>query len=119
MVRATSAPASRLKRKRILRKAKGFWGDRKNHIRQSANAVMTSMANNYCHRKDKKHWFRSLWIIRIGVAAKMANISYSKLMCGLKKANVNLNRKMLSEIAINNPKQFSELADTAKAALKP
>jgi large subunit ribosomal protein L20 len=119
MVRVTNAPSSRRRRKKLLKKASGFWGDRKNHIRQSANAVMSSMAFNYRHRKKKKNDFRRLWITRIGIAAKMTDISYSRMMCGLKKAGCTLNRKILSEIALNDQKRFNELAQVAKNALKP
>lgn len=117
MVRATSSPASRRRRKRLLKKAKGFWGDRKNHIRQATNAVMSAMAFNYRHRKQKKSEFRQLWITRVGVAAKLNGISYSKMMYGLKKAGCELNRKMLSEMAIHDPSAFKAVADLAKSAL--
>lgn len=117
MVRATSAPASRRRRKRLLKRAKGFWGDRKNHVRQSTNAVMSAMAFNYRHRKNKKTDFRQLWITRIGVAAKINGLSYSKLVNGLKKSGCELNRKMLSEMAIHDPESFKAVADMAKKAL--
>lgn len=80
---------------------------------------MSSMSFNYRHRKQKKNDFRRLWITRIGVAAKMADISYSKLMCGLKRAGVTLNRKILAELAIHDRERFNELAQVAKSALKP
>lgn len=117
MVRVTCAPASRLRRKRILKRAKGFWGDRKNHIRQSANAVMSALAFNTKHRKLKKRDFRSLWITRIGVASKIHGISYSKFISGLKKAGCDMNRKMLAELAINDPEGFRSIAEMAKKAL--
>ena len=118
MVRVTNAVSSRRRRKRLLRKTKGFYGDRRNHIRQSANAVMGAMASHYRDRKDRKGWFRNLWITRIGIAAKISGLSYSKFMNGLKRAGVNLNRKMLSEMAANDPQRFKEIAEIAKAALK-
>lgn len=117
MTRVTCAVASRKRRKRILKLAKGFYGDRKNHIRQSKNSVMKALAYNYIHRKDKKSDFRKLWIIRINVAAKINGISYSKFINGLKKANCFLNRKVLADLAINDPKAFSEIASNAKRAL--
>jgi large subunit ribosomal protein L20 len=117
MVRTTSAPASRLRRKRILKRAKGFWGDRKNHIRQSTNAVMSALSFSYRHRKQKKGDFRSLWITRVGVGAKLNGLSYSKLMCGLKRAGCELNRKMLAEMAIHDPESFKAVAEMAKKAL--
>ncbi len=117
MVRVTCAPASRRRRKRILKRAKGFWGDRKSHIRQSTNAVMKALAYNYQHRKMKKRDFRSLWIIRIGIASKANGISYSKLIYGLKKADCEINRKMLAEIAIHDYQSFKTVVDKAKQAL--
>src|SRR5579862_496025 len=99
MVRVTNAVAAHRKRKRLLKKAKGFVGDRKNHIRLSADAVMSAMAFNYRHRKERKRDFRKLWIIRIGVAAKINGISYSKFINGLKIAKCSLNRKMLADMA--------------------
>ena len=83
MVRVTNAVASRRRKKRIRNRAKGFWGDRKNHLRITSDAVVRAMANNYRHRKMKKGDFRSLWIQRISAAAKINGISYSKLINGL------------------------------------
>jgi large subunit ribosomal protein L20 len=117
MVRVTNAVAANRKRKRLLKQAKGFVGDRKNHIRLSADAVMSAMAFNYKHRKQKKRDFKSLWIIRIGVGAKINGLSYSKLIFGLKKAGCELNRKMLSDMALRDPNSFAAVAGTAKKAL--
>ena len=117
MVRVKSAVASRRRRKRLLKKTKGFWGDRKNHIRLSKDALMKAMAYNTIHRKQNKRNFRRLWITRIGVAAKMQGISYSKIINGLSKAGCVLNRKMLSEMAIHDPASFAEVAKTAKQTL--
>lgn len=117
MVRVTCAVSSRRRRKRLLKKASGFYGDRKNHIRQSTNAVMSAMAFHYKHRKQRKSEFRKLWIIRIGVAANINGISYSRLINGLDKAGVLINRKMLADLAINDPAAFAAIAQTAKQAL--
>jgi large subunit ribosomal protein L20 len=117
MTRVTCAVASRKRRKRILKLAKGFYGDRKNHIRLTKDAVMKALAYNYIHRKKKKADFRKLWIIRINVAAKINGISYSKLMNGLKKAKCFINRKVLADLAISDPKAFSEVVNKAKKAL--
>jgi large subunit ribosomal protein L20 len=117
MVRVTNAVAAHRKRKRLLKRAKGFVGDRKNHLRLSADAVMSALAFNYKHRKQKKRDFRKLWIIRIGVAAKINGISYSKLIDGLKKAGCLLNRKMLSDMAIRDPRSFAAVANAAKESL--
>lgn len=117
MVRATNSVASRRSNRRIRKLAKGYWGDRKNHLRLSSDAVMRAMAFNYRHRKQKKHDFRSLWIMRLGVAAKIHGISYSKFIHGLKKAHCELNRKMLADLAIRDPGSFAEVVTRAKEAL--
>ncbi len=117
MVRVTNAVAAHRKRKRLLKLAKGFVGDRKNHLRLSKDAVMSAMAFNYRHRKQKKRDFRKLWVIRLGVASKINGISYSKLINGLKKAGCMLNRKMLSDMAIRDPSSFAAIAGKAKQAL--
>lgn len=117
MVRKTNAVASRKRRKKILKMAKGYYGDRKNHIRNAKNAVMSAMAFSYKHRKLRKRDFRSLWIIRINNAARLEGLSYSRFMDGLQKANLELNRKVLSEMAIHDAPGFSELAKQAKLAL--
>lgn len=117
MVRVTNAVAANRKRKRLLKLAKGFVGDRKNHLRLSADAVMSALAFNYRHRKLKKRDFRRLWTTRIGVGAKINGLSYSKLISGLKKAGCTLNRKMLSDMAIRDPSSFAMVASQAKSAL--
>jgi large subunit ribosomal protein L20 len=117
MVRAKSAVASRKRRKRLLKQAKGFVGDRKNHLRLTKDAVMKAMAYNYEHRKHKKRDFRKLWIIRIGIAAKINGISYNKLIHGLSKAGCQINRKMLADLAVYDMKAFSQIVNTAKQAL--
>ncbi len=117
MVRVSSAVASRKRRKRLLKRAKGFVGDRKNHIRLTKDAVMKAMAYNYEHRKQKKREFRKLWIIRIGIASKIYGISYSKLIEGLIMAKCIINRKMLADIAVVDIKAFGEIAQVAKHAL--
>ncbi len=117
MVRVRNAVASRRRRKRIYKRAKGFVGDRKNHLRLTADAVMRALAFNYRHRKHNKRNFRRLWIIRIGVAAKVNGISYSKFINGLKKAGSELNRKMLADLAVNDPQGFTAVASLAKEAL--
>jgi large subunit ribosomal protein L20 len=117
MVRIKKAVASRRRRKRLLKKAKGFVGDRKNHIRLTEDAVMKAMSYNYEHRKQKKREFRKLWNTRIGIGAKLNGLSYCKMIHGLKQAGCVLNRKMLSELAVNDPEGFSEVATAAKNAL--
>ncbi len=116
-MRVTCAVASRRRRKRLLKRAKGFSGDRKNHIRLTKDAVMKAMAFSTEHRKKKKGDFRRLWITRLGVASKIHGLSYSKLINGLSKAKCLLNRKVLSDMAIRDPKGFSAVAEKAKKAL--
>ncbi len=117
MTRATSAVARLRKKKRLFKQAKGFVGDRKNHIRLTKDAVMQALAFQYEHRKDRKNFMRSLWIVRLNAAAKANGISYSRLINGLKKAGSLLDRKALSELAIHDPKAFQEVASLAKKAL--
>lgn len=116
MVRVTHALSSHRRKKKLLKLAKGFVGDRKNHIRLTSNAVMKALAFNYEHRKNRKRDFRSLWIVRIGVAAKINGLSYSRMIDGLKKARCELNRKMLAEMAVRDPAGFSLVAGAAKTA---
>ncbi len=117
MVRVTNAVASHRRKKRLLRRAKGFYGDRKNHLAMAQEAVMRALAFNYRHRKHNKRNFRRLWIVRIGAAARMNGLSYSKLMHGLSKAKCILDRKMLADMAIRDPGGFAFVADLAKSTL--
>jgi large subunit ribosomal protein L20 len=117
MVRATNAVASHRRKKRLFKLAKGFVGDRKNHLRLTSDAVMRALAYNYRHRKLRKREFRSLWITRISAAAKIHGISYSKFIHGLNRAKCELDRKILSEMAIHDPKGFAAVISSAKAAL--
>ena len=117
MVRVTNAVASKKRRKRLFKKAKGFWGDRKNHLKLTKDAVLKALAYNYEHRKQKKRNFRCLWIIRINVAARINGMSYSKLINGLDKAGCKINRKLLAYLAMKDPKAFASVADMAKKAL--
>jgi large subunit ribosomal protein L20 len=117
MARVTNAVATHRRKKRLLKMAKGFVGDRKNHLRLTSDAVMSALAFNYKHRKQKKRDFKRLWMTRISVAAKINGISYSRLISGLKKAGCLINRKMLSDMAIRDPNSFAAVAGTAKKAL--
>lgn len=117
MVRATNAVTAHRRTKRLMKLAKGFWGDRKNHLRQTSDAVMRAMTYNYNHRKLRKRDFRSLWISRLSVAAKLHGLSYNALIDGLRKMNCTLNRKMLSEIAVVDPKAFGLVVEQVKQAL--
>ncbi|NLK70303.1 MAG: 50S ribosomal protein L20 [Clostridiales bacterium] len=117
MARVKGALATRKRRKKTLKLAKGYWGAKSKHFKMAKQAVMKSGNYAYIGRKQKKRNFRQLWITRISAAAKMNGMNYSTFMNGLKKANITLNRKMLSEIAINDPAGFSEIVEKAKAAL--
>ena len=97
--------------------AKGFYGAKSTTYRAAKPATMRALRSAYIGRKNKKREYRKLWIARINAAARMNGMSYSRLIDGLKKSNIDINRKMLSEIAINDPAGFSKLCETAKAAL--
>ena len=115
-MRVTNAPASRERRRRRLAKAKGFYGARSKLFRTATEAVDRAMRLSTIHRKLKKRYYRQLWIARVNAASRAEGISYSKLIAGLIKAGVTLNRKMLSEIAIHDPEGFKTLVDIAKNA---
>lgn len=117
MVRATNAVASHRRKKRLYKLAKGFVGDRKNHLRLTSGAVMRALAYNYRHRKLRKREFRSLWITRISAAAKINGISYSKFIHGLKQAKCELDRKVLADMAIRDPNSFAAVVGLAKQSL--
>lgn len=104
------------RRKKILGQAKGYWGTKSKLHRAAKEQVMRSLAFAYRDRRQKKRTFRSLWIIRIGAAAKRCGLTYSKLIFGLKEAGVDINRKMLAEIAVRDPEAFGKLADKAREA---
>ena len=116
MARVKTARTTRARHKKILKQAKGYFGAKSYRFRNANQAVLKSLSYAYVGRKDKKSDFRKLWIARINAAARMNGTTYSKLIAGLKKANVTVNRKMLSEIAINDPKAFTEIATIAKNA---
>ena len=117
MARIKCAVTTRRRHKKILKLAKGYRGAKSKLFRTANEAVMKSLVYSYIGRKQKKREVSQLWIARINAAARMNGISYSRLMNGLKKANIEINRKMLSEIAIADPKAFTELVEKAKAAL--
>ena len=117
MARVKGALHTRKRRKKILKLAKGFRGDKSKNFRVANQAVMKSLVYAYVGRKQKKRDFRRLWITRISAAAKMNGMNYSTFMNGLKKAGIEINRKMLSEIAIADPAAFTSLVEKAKASL--
>lgn len=113
MPRSVNAVASRKRRKKILKKANGFWGARGKLITVAKHSVDKAGQHAYRHRKTKKREFRALWSNRINAAARMNNTTYSKLMGALHKKNVDINRKVLAELAYNNPDAFSEVVKFA------
>ena len=108
---------TRKRRNKTLKLAKGYFGVKSKHFKMAKQAVMKSGQYAYIGRKQKKRDFRKLWITRISAAAKMNGMNYSTFMNGVNKAGINLNRKMLSEIAISDPAGFTAIAEKAKAAL--
>lgn len=117
MARVKGALATRKRRKKVLKLAKGYWGAKSKHFKMAKEAVMKSGNYAYIGRKQRKRDFRRLWITRISAGCKANGINYSTFINGLKKANITLNRKMLSEIAIADPEAFTALVEKAKAAL--
>ena len=118
MARVTRGFATRRYRNKILKLAKGYFGSKHRLYKTANEQVMRSWAYAYRDRRNKKRDFRKLWITRISAAAKLNGISYSKLMHGLKVANVNINRKMLSELAIHDFAAFQNLVEIARNAVK-
>lgn len=118
MARVKGAMATKKRRNRVLKLAKGYRGAKSKQFRTAKQAVMKSLSYAYVGRKLRKREFRKLWIARINAAARLNGLSYSRFMNGLKNANITINRKMLSELAISNPAAFAQLVETAKAHLK-
>ncbi|MBP5651804.1 MAG: 50S ribosomal protein L20 [Lachnospiraceae bacterium] len=117
MARIKGGVNAKKKHNRVLKLAKGFRGARSNQYRTAKQAVMRALTSAFAGRKQNKRDFRRLWIARINAACRMNDFTYSKLMHGLKVANIDINRKMLSEIAIADPEGFASLVDTAKKAI--
>ena len=118
MARVKGAMMTRKRRNKVLKLAKGYWGSKSKHFKMAKQAVMKSGNYAYVGRKQKKRDFRALWITRISAQAKVNGINYSQLMHGLKLAGINLNRKMLSEIAVSDKEAFAAIVAKAKEALK-
>ena len=117
MARVKGAMMTRKRRNSVLKAAKGYWGAKSKHFKMAKQAVMKSGNYAFAGRKLKTREFRSLWIARISAQAKVCGMNYSTMMHGLKKAGINLNRKMLAEIAVSDKAAFATLAERAKAAL--
>lgn len=117
MARVKKAVNAKKKHKKVLKLARGFYGQKSKVFRAANPAVMRALASAYVGRKNKKREYRRLWIARINAAARMNGISYSQLMNGLKKSGIEINRKMLSEMAIHDATGFAALVETAKKAI--
>ena len=116
MARVKGAMMTRKRRNKTLKLAKGYWGSKSKHFRVANQAVMKSLSYAYTGRRLKKRDFRGLWITRISAACKMNGMNYSTFMHGLKVAGIEINRKMLSELAISDPAAFTKLVEIAKKA---
>ena len=117
MARVKGAMMTRKRRNKTLKLAKGYWGSKSKHFKMAKEAVMKSGVYAYVGRKQKKRDYRKLWIARISAEVAPYEINYSRFMYGLKKAGIEMNRKMLSEMAITDPTAFQKVVETAKAAL--
>ena len=117
MARIKGGLNAKKRHNRTLKLAKGYRGARSKQYRVAKQSVMRALTSSYAGRKQKKRQFRQLWIARINAAARMNDISYSRLIDGLKKSSIDINRKMLSELAIHDPAAFAQLCETAKKAL--
>ena len=117
MARVKGAMMTRKRRNKVLKMAKGYWGAKSRHFKMAKQAVMKSGNYAFAGRKMKKRDFRSLWITRISAQAKVCGINYSRLMHGLKLAGIDLNRKMLAELAVSDKEAFAAIVEKAKAAL--
>ena len=117
MARVKRGVTAHARHKKLLKLAKGYYGARRKVYRVAKQAVTKAAQYAYIGRKQRKRQFRSLWIVRINAAARMNGLSYSRFMNGLKKATIDVDRKMLADIAMHDKKSFSALADKAKAAL--
>lgn len=116
MARVKGAMMTRKRRSKVMKLAKGYWGDKSKHFRIANEAVMKSLSYAYTGRRLKKRDFRRLWITRISAACKLNGMNYSTFMHGLKLAGVTINRKMLAEMAVNNAAAFTQLTELAKKA---
>lgn len=116
MARVKKGVTARKRHKKVIKQAKGFYGQKSRNFKAANPAVMRALRSAYVGRKNKKREYRRLWIARINAAARANGISYSKFMSGLKKSGIEMNRKMLSEMAIYDPAGFAVLCETAKKA---
>lgn len=114
MAKVKHSVATRRRKKRMLKRAKGFWGDRSKQYQQARRSVMHALVYAYRDRKNKKRLFRRLWVSRINAACRQAGITYNKFINGLKKAKVEIDRKILADLAVKDAKAFEKLVEIAK-----
>ena len=117
MARATAAVSNHRRHKKVLKLAKGYFGARSKLFKTANQSVIRAMRSAYVGRRLRKRDFRKLWIIRINAAARINGLSYSRFICGLKSAGVAVNRKIMADLAVNDPAGFASLVETARAAL--
>ena len=118
MARVTHSPSSRARKKKVLKQAKGYYSDRSKQYQQARRTVARALAYAYRDRRIKKRTFRSLWIARLNAACRQAGLTYSAFIAGLKKAKVNLDRKILAELAVKDTKVFNALIELVKGLKK-
>ncbi|MBN1913224.1 MAG: 50S ribosomal protein L20 [Candidatus Omnitrophica bacterium] len=116
MAKIKHSVATRRRKKRLLKKTKGFWGDRSKQYQQARRALLHALVYAYRDRRKKKTEFRQLWIVRLNSACRLAGMTYSRFIAGLKKAKVNLDRKVLAELAVKDEAAFKKLIEIAKGA---
>lgn len=117
MPRSTNSVASRRRRKKVIKQARGYFGARSRLFRTAREAVNRAQAYAYRDRRRRKRDFRRLWILRINAAARLNGLSYSQFICGLSRAEVKVNRKILADLAVRDPEAFTAIAEQAKAQL--
>ncbi|MBN2767801.1 MAG: 50S ribosomal protein L20 [Campylobacterales bacterium] len=117
-MRVKTGTVRRARHKKLLKQARGFYSGRRKHFRKAKEQLERSLVYAYRDRRNKKRDFRKLWIIRINAAARLNDLSYSRFMHGLKLANIELDRKILADMAMNEPESFKKLAEASKKALK-
>jgi large subunit ribosomal protein L20 len=117
MARATNNVASHARHKKVLKAAKGYWGSRRTHFKVANQTVMRALADQYRDRRNRKRDFRRLWIVRINAAARQNGLTYGRLVQGLTLAGIEVNRKMLAELAVHDAAAFAAIAETARQAL--
>jgi len=114
MAKIKHSVATKKRKKRVLKQAKGYWGDRSKQFQQARRTLAKALVYSYRDRKVKKREIRGLWIVRVNAACRELGLTYNKFMNGLKKANISLDRKILADLAVNDPKAFAKLVEISK-----